>query len=95
MFETDDAASEYTKFTKDSELYHVKYHYTDQFRGDEKYCDCCGEIYSEEYSVCPYCEGKNDDVLDYKSIGTMIYSSIKDGTKVIIYLWDGEVIKIN
>lgn len=94
VFSTEESSSEYVKFTKDATLYHVKYRYSSDFLGDNNYCSCCGEVFSSENTECPYCQGKNDDVLDYKNIGSMIYCSLDDGMKVTIYLWDGTVIKL-
>lgn len=95
IFSTDGSVTEYTKYTKDDTLYHVRYYYTDEFLGeDTSYCSRCGETFSSENTSCPYCDGSNDDVLDYKNIDTMIYRSIDDEMKVTIEKWNSDRIEI-
>ena len=94
VFETKDASSEYTKFTKDSEVYHVRYYYTSDFLNGKNYCSCCGELFTRELNVCPYCNGLTDDILNYKDIAEQIYNSVENNVKTTIYLWNGEIITI-
>lgn len=95
VFTTEDSWTEYTKYTKDDTLYHVRYHYSEKFLGhNTNYCRRCGETFPDQNTSCPYCNGEGDDVLNYKDIGTMIYKSLDDEMKVIIEKWNGEKLEV-
>ena len=90
---TDGVASlKYTKQTKDSNLYDLRYQYITV--ENELYCQYCGRTWhTSEGEVCADCRGEAREVYESETVADMIYSMLEDECTVIIEFWDGKTKK--
>lgn len=82
-----EAIMTYRKFTKDDELYHIRYDYSDEYIGEGKtYCSLCGKIFpvGESHECSP------EDTENYTNIPKVINDYLRDNLKVTITYWDGK-----
>lgn len=75
------ASLKYTKQTKDSNLYDLRYKYVTM--ENELYCQYCGRTWHTS-------EG---EVYESETVVDMIYSMLEDECTVIIEFWDGKTKK--
>lgn len=86
------ASLKYTKQTKDSNLYDLRYKYVTM--ENELYCQYCGRTWhTSEGEVCADCRGEAREVYESETVVDMIYSMLEDECTVIIEFWDGKTKK--
>lgn len=82
----------YTKINKEDTIYHMTYSY-DNIQEGKSFCPFCGEVFevqNEEEVICPACEFNDRKYIMADDVPELIYSSLKEGSKVIVNVIGGK-----